>query len=92
MSGAVLLNVKPQPSSLITCPSSCSLQSLPIAGRTPGYVVGVFIFTISQIPVIFAPNMGTLLFFRFLAGFVGSPALSTGGATIQDIVGDHSLA
>lgn len=29
--------------------------------------------------------MATLLAFRFLAGFVGSPALATGGASMGDI-------
>ncbi len=32
-----------------------------------------------------APNYGALITLRFLAGFVGSPALATGGATLQDI-------
>ncbi|KAJ1020564.1 hypothetical protein NDA13_005879 [Ustilago tritici] len=32
-----------------------------------------------------APSYGSLIVFRFLAGFVGSPALATGGATLQDM-------
>lgn len=40
---------------------------------------------------MFAPNMATLLAFRFFSGFVGSPALATGGATMGDIFPPHRL-
>lgn len=40
---------------------------------------------------MFAPNMATVLAFRFLTGFVGSPALATGGASMGDIFPPHRL-
>ncbi len=54
-------------------------------GRTSTYIVGLFLFVIFQLPVGYAKNIGTILVFRFLAGFVGSPALATGGASLGDI-------
>lgn len=38
-----------------------------------------------QLPTVFSVNFGMLLTFRFLTGFVGSPALATGGASIADM-------
>jgi DHA1 family multidrug resistance protein-like MFS transporter len=35
--------------------------------------------------VVYAKNFGMLLAFRFLTGFIGSPALATGGASMGDI-------
>jgi DHA1 family multidrug resistance protein-like MFS transporter len=61
------------------------LQELPSIGRNPPYIAGLFLFVIFQLPVGFAKNIGTILVFRFFAGFVGSPALATGGASLQDI-------
>ncbi|KAL8291587.1 hypothetical protein RQP46_002565 [Phenoliferia psychrophenolica] len=61
------------------------LQEMPSIGRNPVYIIGLFLFVIFQLPAIFAKNMSTVLFFRFAAGFVGSPALATGGASMGDI-------
>ncbi|PPQ87955.1 hypothetical protein CVT25_001140 [Psilocybe cyanescens] len=61
------------------------LSELPSVGRTPVYMATLFVFAILQIPTIYAPNIHTLLAMRFWAGFVGSPALATGGASIQDM-------
>lgn len=58
------------------------MQETPILGRNPVYIISLALFVIFQLPCIFAPNIGTILVFRFLAGFVGSPALATGGASI----------
>lgn len=58
------------------------LQDMPIFGRNPIYIIGLFLFVVFQIPVIFAPNIATVLVFRFLAGFVASPAIATGGASM----------
>ncbi|KAK0492784.1 major facilitator superfamily domain-containing protein [Armillaria luteobubalina] len=54
------------------------LQELPGIGRNPVYMVTLFLFVVFQVPVAVARNMGTVLAFRFLTGFVGSPALATG--------------
>jgi DHA1 family multidrug resistance protein-like MFS transporter len=61
------------------------LSEIPSIGRNPIYIATLFVFVILQFPTIYAPNMSTLLAMRFFAGFVGSPALATGGASIQDM-------
>lgn len=38
-----------------------------------------------QVPTALAVNFGMLLAFRFITGFVGSPVLATGGASIGDM-------
>jgi len=58
------------------------IQEMPKFGRNPVYISGLFLFVLFQIPVLFAKNFATILVFRFLAGFVGSPALATGGASM----------
>ena len=45
-----------------------------------------------QPAVIYAKNFGTLLAFRFITGFVGSPALATGGASIADMYRPEKVA
>jgi DHA1 family multidrug resistance protein-like MFS transporter len=49
------------------------------------YIITLFFFVVLQFPTIYAPNIETLLAMRFWAGFVGSPALATGGASIGDL-------
>jgi DHA1 family multidrug resistance protein-like MFS transporter len=61
------------------------LSEIPSIGRTPIYIATLFVFVILQIPTIYARNIQTVLAMRFFAGFVGSPALATGGASIQDL-------
>ncbi|KAK0466762.1 major facilitator superfamily domain-containing protein [Desarmillaria tabescens] len=67
------------------------LQELPGIGRNPVYMATLFLFVIFQIPVAVARNMSTVLAFRFLTGFVGSPALATGGASMADIYPKHQF-
>ncbi|PPQ86530.1 hypothetical protein CVT25_007181 [Psilocybe cyanescens] len=61
------------------------LSEVPSIGRTPVYMATLLIFVLLQLPTIYAPNIQTLLAMRFFAGFFGSPALATGGASIQDM-------
>lgn len=68
------------------------LQELPRFGRNPVYIVGLALFVIFQIPEVLAKNIATVLVFRFLSGFVGSPALATGGASMADIFPMKDLA
>ncbi|KAK7031717.1 MFS general substrate transporter [Favolaschia claudopus] len=65
------------------------LQELPLLGRNPGYIATLFLFVIFQIPLVTAKNMNTVLAMRFFTGFFGSPALSTGGASMSDIYPKH---
>ncbi|KAI4130313.1 MAG: hypothetical protein LQ347_003435 [Umbilicaria vellea] len=61
------------------------LSEIPQIGRNPLYLGTLFVFVILQLPVALAPNFATLLAFRFITGFFGSPVLATGGASIGDI-------
>lgn len=61
------------------------MSEIPYIGRNPVYVGTLLVFVLLQLPVIYAHNFSMLLAFRFLTGFVGSPVLATGGATIADI-------
>jgi MFS family permease len=54
------------------------LQELPALGRNPVYIGSLFIFVLFQLPIVIAKNFSTVLAFRFLTGFFGSPALATG--------------
>ncbi|EEB98712.1 hypothetical protein MPER_01731, partial [Moniliophthora perniciosa FA553] len=67
------------------------IQELPSLGRNPVYIIGLIIFLLFNIPIVTAKNMSTVLAFRFLTGFVGSPALATGGASMADIYEGHKL-
>jgi MFS transporter, DHA1 family, multidrug resistance protein len=58
---------------------------MPFFGRSPIYLITLFLFVVLQLPIIYAKNFGMLLAFRFITGFVGSPVLATGGATIADM-------
>ncbi|KAJ7646873.1 major facilitator superfamily domain-containing protein [Roridomyces roridus] len=66
------------------------LQELPVLGRNPVYMITLFLFVIFQIPIVTAKNMNTVLALRFFTGFLGSPALATGGASMVDIFPDHA--
>ncbi|GAC96095.1 cycloheximide resistance protein [Pseudozyma hubeiensis SY62] len=61
------------------------LSEIPAVGRNWIYIITTFLGLLFSIGAALAPNFGSLLVFRFLAGFMGSPALATGGATLQDI-------
>ncbi|KAF8917072.1 major facilitator superfamily domain-containing protein [Mucidula mucida] len=67
-------------------------QELPAFGRNPIYISTLFLFIIFQIPIVTATNIQTVLAFRFLTGFFGSPALATGGASMGDIYPSEQLA
>ncbi|PKI82519.1 hypothetical protein MVES1_004017 [Malassezia vespertilionis] len=54
-------------------------------GRNYPYIICIGLFTILQIPNALVDNVAGFMILRFLCGFLGSPVLSTGGATIGDI-------
>lgn len=58
------------------------LQELPILGRNPVYIIGLLVFLLFNIPIVTAGNFATILAFRFLTGFVASPALATGVSNV----------
>ncbi|KAJ5357975.1 hypothetical protein N7541_005133 [Penicillium brevicompactum] len=61
------------------------LSEIPMIGRSPTYVLTLFVFVFFNFGVIYATNFGMFLAFRFLTGFIGSPALATGAASMGDI-------
>lgn len=83
----------PQPPQLTQTPRGYALGPMlwsplseqPRLGRNNIYFWTFLAFTLLQLPCGYAPNIAVFLVFRFLAGFVGSPALATGGATIADM-------
>ncbi|BGP46833.1 hypothetical protein JCM10450v2_002683 [Rhodotorula kratochvilovae] len=68
------------------------MQEVPAWGRNPVYISGLFLFVLFQVPEIVGKDLATVLVFRFLSGFVGSPALATGGASMADIYPPQHLA
>lgn len=61
------------------------LSEIPVIGRNPPYIISWALFVILAVPTALVDNFGGLLFLRFLTGFMSSPALATGGATMQDM-------
>ncbi|KAI4130878.1 MAG: hypothetical protein LQ341_006419 [Variospora aurantia] len=61
------------------------LSEIPIIGRNPVYMVTFSLFVILSVPTALADSFAGLLVLRFLQGFLGSPCLATGGATMQDM-------
>lgn len=61
------------------------LSEIPQTGRNPIYIITLLLFVVLQVPTALATNFGMLLAFRFLTGFIGSPSLATGGASIGDM-------
>ena len=61
------------------------MSEIPQIGRNPVYIGTLALFVVLQVPTALATNFGMLLAFRFLTGFVGSPSLATGGASISDM-------
>lgn len=54
-------------------------------GRQPVYAVSWFLLFIFQLPIALAPNIGTVLVCRFLAGMGGGAPLTNTGGSISDL-------
>lgn len=59
------------------------LSEIPFIGRNPPYVITLAIFVALQAITATVQNFAGLLVLRFLAGFIGSPVLATGGASVS---------
>ncbi|KAK5164252.1 uncharacterized protein LTR77_009946 [Saxophila tyrrhenica] len=68
------------------------LAEMPKVGRRDLYFFTMLAFVLLQLPTGYAINVPMYLVFRFIAGFVGSPALAVGGATIGDMYQPAQLA
>lgn len=61
------------------------LSEIPLLGRNVPYMASFGLFVILAVPTALVDNYAGLLVLRFLTGFMGSPCLATGGATMQDL-------
>ncbi|KAH0005840.1 hypothetical protein KCU78_g12650, partial [Aureobasidium melanogenum] len=61
-------------------------------GRNPVYLTTLLIFVLFKFAVVYNPNIATLLAFRFLTGFIGSPVLTTDGASLADLWSRRKVA
>jgi DHA1 family multidrug resistance protein-like MFS transporter len=68
------------------------MSEIPQIGRNPVYIITLALFVILQVPTALAVNFGMLLAFRFITGFIGSPSLATGGASIGDMYAPNKRA
>lgn len=66
------------------------MSEIPLFGRNVPYMTSFALFVILAIPTALVDNYAGLLVLRFLTGFMGSPCLATGGATMQDLVHHYS--
>ncbi|KAL9107519.1 MAG: hypothetical protein Q9227_007621 [Pyrenula ochraceoflavens] len=61
------------------------LSEIPRVGRLWPYIASFGLFVILAVPTALVDNYAGLLVLRFLTGFMGSPCLATGGASMGDI-------
>ncbi|KAK4963727.1 GTPase-activating protein [Elasticomyces elasticus] len=61
------------------------ITEIPQIGRNPVYLGTLLLFLLLQIPTALATNLAMLLIFRFITGFIGSPSLAAGGASLGDM-------
>ncbi|KAL3456047.1 major facilitator superfamily domain-containing protein [Aspergillus heterothallicus] len=54
-------------------------------GRQPVYLVSWFLMCLFQLPLALAPNIGTMIVCRFIAGFAGGAPLTNTGGTVSDL-------
>lgn len=62
-----------------------------VFGRRNIYILSYFFLTLWQAVTCAAPNPGSVLVFRFLAGFFGSSPLANGGGTIADVLDSRQI-
>lgn len=67
------------------------ITEIPQIGRSIPYIVTLAIFCALQAPTATVTNFAGLCILRFFAGFIGSPPLATGGASLQDCFAPHKL-
>lgn len=68
------------------------ISEIPAIGRNLPYVVTFILFMIVTVPTALVRNASAFMFLRFLQGFLGSPILATGGASLADMYDNSSLA
>ncbi|KAL0930467.1 major facilitator superfamily transporter [Colletotrichum truncatum] len=61
------------------------LGEVPSFGRSWVYIITMFLYVVVSIPTVLVSNYPGLMVLRFLQGFLGSPCLASGGATLGDM-------
>ncbi|KAI1120892.1 MFS general substrate transporter [Nemania abortiva] len=56
-----------------------------VLGRNPIYYLTFITFVLANVGCALSPNIVSLLVFRFIAGFFGSPSVANSGGTITDL-------
>jgi DHA1 family multidrug resistance protein-like MFS transporter len=62
-----------------------AIGEAPQIGRIPVYLSTLAVFVALQVPTALAANIGMLLTLRFISGFMGSPCIALGLATLSDL-------
>ena len=60
------------------------LQEMASYGRNPVYIIGLAMFVLFNVPIVVSHNFSVIMAFRFFTGFIGSPVLATGGASLAE--------
>ena len=66
------------------------LSEVRFVGRNPPYLYSFIVFFAISIGLALVDNFPCIVVLRFLQGFFGSPALATGGASIEDVYDMYS--
>jgi len=61
------------------------ITEIPQIGRNLPYIVPLAIFCLLQIPTALVDNFAGFCVLRFIAGFVSSPPLATGGESLSPL-------
>ncbi|RAH77942.1 multdrug transfer [Aspergillus japonicus CBS 114.51] len=61
------------------------ISEIPRIGRNAPYMITLFLYVLMAVPTALTRSFPAFLVLRFLTGFLGSPCLATGGATLQDM-------
>lgn len=67
------------------------LSEVPAIGRNIVYIPALFMFVVLQIPTALVRNIGSLIVLRAITGFLSSPPLANGGASMGDVLHPSQL-
>ncbi|KAK9244238.1 major facilitator superfamily domain-containing protein [Lipomyces tetrasporus] len=68
------------------------LSEAPLIGRNWVYIPSLLLFVVLQVPTALVKNIGGFIAVRAITGFVSSPPLANGGASIGDVVSMNNLS
>jgi DHA1 family multidrug resistance protein-like MFS transporter len=67
------------------------MSEIPIFGRNIPYITTITMYLFFSLGAALVDNFGGLMFLRLLQGFVGSPCLANGAASLQDMVSIRTI-